>query len=71
MGNDKNAILLVLLLGFLVCCHGSRPMQSFSAKPKSGRVGSFLGYLPKATPIPPSGPSRQHNGVGLQSRSSP
>ncbi|CAN1234950.1 Protein IDA-LIKE 4 [Linum perenne] len=28
---------------------------------------TFMGFLPKGMPIPPSAPSRKHNGIGLQS----
>ncbi|KAK7283580.1 hypothetical protein RIF29_13183 [Crotalaria pallida] len=58
--------LLVLLM--LIClvgsCYGSRQSQVFNVKPKSqASPQNFLGYLPKAMPIQPSGPSRKHNGI--------
>ncbi|KAG4984106.1 hypothetical protein JHK82_028941 [Glycine max] len=42
--------------------------QVFKVQPKGEAFPpSFFGFLPKAMPIPPSGPSRKHNGIGLQS----
>ncbi|BFG40707.1 hypothetical protein Pyn_20184 [Prunus yedoensis var. nudiflora] len=70
------ALRLLLLLIFLVGhTQSSRTLQSqvFKVmKPNSDHnphEGSFFAFLPKASPIPPSGPSKEHNGVGLQSSS--
>ncbi|KAF6154891.1 hypothetical protein GIB67_018328 [Kingdonia uniflora] len=38
--------------------------------PRYQNPGLYFGFLPKAMPIPPSGPSKQHNSIGLQSRQS-
>jgi len=36
-------------------------------KPKfQGSHQNFSGFLPKAMPLPPSGPSKQHNSIQLQ-----
>ncbi|KAK8966810.1 Protein IDA [Platanthera guangdongensis] len=51
-------------------CHSMRNVRDFSSRrqPELPRNPSlFFGFLPKAMPIPPSGPSKQHNSVGLQS----
>ncbi|KAG6626039.1 hypothetical protein I3843_15G017200 [Carya illinoinensis] len=47
--------------------------QVFKVKPRpQNPPQEFLGFLPKAWPIPPSGPSKKHNSIGLQSsRGSP
>ncbi|CAL9149977.1 unnamed protein product [Musa hybrid cultivar] len=60
-------LLLLLLLLFSCCCHGAREMQVFKKKPSAGRrnSGYFTGFMPKATPIPPSAPSKHHNSIGL------
>ncbi|KAL5555670.1 hypothetical protein UlMin_037906 [Ulmus minor] len=74
MGSTKRPVILLLSL-FIVFffifghCHGSRTTQVFKFKPSSQLSGHFLGFLPKR-PIPYSGPSRKHNDIGLQSRSS-
>nr|DAD39999.1 TPA_asm: hypothetical protein HUJ06_014322 [Nelumbo nucifera] len=61
--------LLVFIL-FAGQCQGSSNTQVFQ-KPRSQIQGYFFGFLPKAMPIPPSGPSKQHNNIGLQNRQSP
>ncbi|RRT77208.1 hypothetical protein B296_00012433 [Ensete ventricosum] len=60
-------LLLLLLLRFSCCCHGAREMQVFKKKPSAERrnSGYFTGFLPKATPVPPSAPSKHHNSIGL------
>ncbi|KAL5173618.1 hypothetical protein HKD37_16G046134 [Glycine soja] len=47
--------------------YGSRHTQVFNIQPKSqGLHQNFFGFLPKAMPLPPSGPSKQHNSIQLQ-----
>ncbi|KAK7279855.1 hypothetical protein RJT34_24914 [Clitoria ternatea] len=66
-------VLLVLLLLFLMYfvghIYGSRHTHVFKVQPKpqANLPSNFFGFLPKAMPIPPSGPSRKHNNIGLQS----
>ncbi|RDX65594.1 hypothetical protein CR513_55738, partial [Mucuna pruriens] len=56
--------LLIYLVGASYC---SRHSQVFNIQPKSkGLPQNFFGFLPKAMPLPPSGPSRQHNSIQLQ-----
>ncbi|KAG8064448.1 hypothetical protein GUJ93_ZPchr0004g38210 [Zizania palustris] len=63
--------LLVLVLLHMVAssCQASRgSMQTFKGRPlESGASNHFLGFLPRGT-VPPSGPSRHHNSVGLESQ---
>ncbi|KAG2572068.1 protein IDA-LIKE 2-like [Panicum virgatum] len=63
--------LLLLLVALLPsCCQASRGrVQPFEGRPLEGAAPSsfFLGFLPRR-PVPPSGPSRQHNSVGLESQ---
>ncbi|CAD6263771.1 unnamed protein product [Miscanthus lutarioriparius] len=62
--------LLVLLLMLLpTSCQASRGgMQPFKGRPlEGGASNNFFGFLPRR-PIPPSGPSRQHNSVGIESQ---
>ncbi|KAM0939751.1 putative protein IDA [Dioscorea sansibarensis] len=68
----KVSWIVVLVLVMAKCCHGSRnSMQGFHLKPEAMRnPGYFFGFLPKAMPIPPSAPSKQHNSFGLDSSSS-
>ncbi|KAL3728918.1 hypothetical protein ACJRO7_033496 [Eucalyptus globulus] len=65
---------LYLFILFVAHCHGSRSTQhAFKIKPKQPHdngIGHFLGFLPRHFPIPASGPSRKHNDIGLQSRTS-
>ncbi|KAG2663124.1 hypothetical protein I3843_16G014700 [Carya illinoinensis] len=77
MGKGNQVLLLCLLLMLTVVVsqtHGARHSQVFKVKPRSQNSThhDFLGFLPKAWPIPPSGPSKKHNSIGLQSsRGSP
>ncbi|PKU70305.1 Protein IDA-LIKE 2 [Dendrobium catenatum] len=62
--------LLLLLLAASSLCSGARKVQDFNnLQPGSSQRNPslFFGFLPRAMPIPPSGPSKQHNSVGLQS----
>ncbi|XVE55185.1 hypothetical protein DITRI_Ditri03aG0139200 [Diplodiscus trichospermus] len=64
-------LLLLLFIYLLGQAHGSSPRYSHMLKvkkPKSHQSSprSFLGALPKTIPIPPSGPSKKHNDIGLQ-----
>ncbi|KAL4352691.1 hypothetical protein GQ457_06G034740 [Hibiscus cannabinus] len=66
----------VLLLWFLLLftpavCHCRLSTDVFKVEPKSQFKGHFLGFLPRRSPIPASGPSRKHNELGLQSWRSP
>lgn len=65
---SKSSIVVFLLLCFVSsCCHGSRDvMRDFYAEQAvpAREFGSFLGFLPKGAPIPPSGPSKRHNPIG-------
>jgi hypothetical protein len=66
-------VLLFLLLLLVVpsCCQASRGMQPFKGKPLDrGTANHFLGFLPRG-PVPPSGPSRQHNSIGAEDQSHP
>jgi len=68
-------VLLLLLLLLLAvapsCCQATRGMQPFKGKPLGrGTANHFLGFLPRG-PVPPSGPSRQHNSIGAQDQSHP
>ncbi|KAE9617419.1 hypothetical protein Lal_00034754 [Lupinus albus] len=60
--------LMFLLLNRVGSCYGSSQTQVFfNVKTKSqGLPQSFYGYLPKAMPIPHSGPSRKHNGIEIE-----
>ncbi|KAH1059342.1 hypothetical protein AAZX31_02G079200 [Glycine max] len=60
-------MLLFLLIHFVGTSYGSRHTQVFKMKPKfQGSHQNFSGFLPKAMPLPPSGPSKQHNSIQLQ-----
>ncbi|CAL0302970.1 unnamed protein product [Lupinus luteus] len=59
--------LMLLLIYWVGSCYGSSQTQVFNVKPKSqGLPQSFYSYLPKAMPIPSSGPSRKHNGIEIE-----
>ncbi|ESW15514.1 hypothetical protein PHAVU_007G078400 [Phaseolus vulgaris] len=62
-------MLMLLVIYFVGHSYGSRyTHQVFKVQPKGEALPpNFFGFLPKAMPIPPSGPSRKHNGIGLQS----
>lgn len=62
-------VLILWLIYFVGHSYGARHShQVFKVQPKGEAFPpSFFGFLPKAMPIPPSGPSRKHNGIGLQS----
>ncbi|XWS24994.1 hypothetical protein CRYUN_Cryun27aG0032400 [Craigia yunnanensis] len=76
MGSRKRLVLVLWLLLLLFMflfgrAHdsSSRYSHMFKVNPKSHQNSprSFFGALPKAMPIPPSGPSKKHNDIGLQS----
>ncbi|KAJ0976526.1 hypothetical protein J5N97_012000 [Dioscorea zingiberensis] len=73
LGKLKFALVFLAVLVMATCCHGSRKsIQGFQVKPDAMRnPGYFLGFLPKAMPIPPSAPSKQHNSFGLDSGGAP
>ncbi|KAK7343724.1 hypothetical protein VNO77_12712 [Canavalia gladiata] len=62
-------VLLLLFIYFVGHSYGSRHThQVYKVQPKAKALPpTFFGFLPKAMPIPPSGPSRKHNSFGLQS----
>ncbi|PKA61539.1 Protein IDA-like 2 [Apostasia shenzhenica] len=66
---SKRLLLLLLLLLLLpLLTAGVRNVQVLnSRRPANPQI--FNGFLPRAMPIPPSGPSKQHNSVGLESDS--
>ncbi|XVF39111.1 hypothetical protein PTKIN_Ptkin01aG0009100 [Pterospermum kingtungense] len=75
MGSRKllALVLWLLLLVFLVLLgeaqgSSSRYSHRFKVHPKSHHNSprSIVGALPKGMPIPPSAPSKKHNGIGLQ-----
>ncbi|CAL5027573.1 unnamed protein product [Urochloa decumbens] len=62
------SLLLLLLVLLPSSCQASRGLQPFKGRPlEGGAPNNFLGFLPRG-PVPPSGPSRQHNSVGLESQ---
>ncbi|RLM78721.1 protein IDA-LIKE 2-like [Panicum miliaceum] len=64
-------LLLLLLVVAPSCCQATRGMQPFKGKPLDrGTANHFLGFLPRG-PVPPSGPSQQHNSIGAQDQSHP
>ncbi|CAD5178591.1 unnamed protein product [Musa acuminata subsp. malaccensis] len=66
------ARLLLILLLLVSCCHGSRDIEVYKERYGGMRnPGYFMGFLPRGVPIPPSGPSRQHNSIGLQRKAPP
>ncbi|GMY29386.1 Protein IDA-LIKE 2 [Fagus crenata] len=71
MGKSRLGLALGLLLMLTVMVmqtHGASHSHVFKMIPTSqNSPHNFVGFLPKATPIPPSGPSRKHNNIGLQS----
>ncbi|KAJ6930792.1 hypothetical protein NC652_014342 [Populus alba x Populus x berolinensis] len=76
MGRRSHLVLaLWLLLITSSASHtcGARQSQIFKMmKPNSqnSSPSTFMGFLPKGIPIPPSGPSKRHNDIGLQSSKS-
>ncbi|KAL2324610.1 hypothetical protein Fmac_023668 [Flemingia macrophylla] len=61
-------LLMLMLIYFVGHSYGSRHTQVFKVHPKDKALPpNIFGFLPKAVPIPPSGPSRKHNSIGLQS----
>ncbi|PIM98563.1 hypothetical protein CDL12_28952 [Handroanthus impetiginosus] len=69
----KPQILLIFLMFLIICTcdHAScaRHTQFFKVKPliRNTPNSTYFGFLPKGVPIPPSGPSRRHNGFGVES----
>ncbi|CAL9060604.1 unnamed protein product [Musa banksii] len=70
---SKGSISLVILILFLVsCCDGSRTMHAWYQNPAGKKKsGGFFEFLPRAMPIPPSGPSKRHNSIGLHGQTTP
>ncbi|XVE60156.1 hypothetical protein DITRI_Ditri05aG0105100 [Diplodiscus trichospermus] len=62
-------LLFIFLFGQAYYGSSSRYSHIFKVNPKSHQNSprSFFGALPKTMPIPPSGPSKKHNDIGLQS----
>ena len=64
------ALCLLLLAPFVCTTYGSRQTKIFKMiEPNSqnSSPGTFSGFFPKGMPIPPSGPSKKHYDIGLQS----
>ncbi|URE18053.1 hypothetical protein MUK42_35491 [Musa troglodytarum] len=70
---SKGSISLVILILFLVsCCDGSRTMHAWYQNPAGKKKsGGFFEFMPRAMPIPPSGPSKRHNSIGLHGQTTP
>ncbi|KAJ8470365.1 hypothetical protein OPV22_024708 [Ensete ventricosum] len=70
---SKGSISLVILILLLVsCCDGSRTMHAWYQTPAGKKKsGGFFEFLPRAMPIPPSGPSKRHNSIGLHGQTTP
>ncbi|PIN02930.1 hypothetical protein CDL12_24560 [Handroanthus impetiginosus] len=68
-------ILLALSFIFLHNGHATKAThtQFVKIKPKTHTAPytKYFGSLPKGVPIPPSGPSRRHNGIVLQGGGGP
>ncbi|KAG6774316.1 hypothetical protein POTOM_021669 [Populus tomentosa] len=63
------ALWLLLITSSASHTYGARQSQIFKMmKPnsQSSSPSTFMGFLPKGIPIPPSGPSKRHNDIGLQ-----
>ncbi|KAF8026476.1 hypothetical protein BT93_F3069 [Corymbia citriodora subsp. variegata] len=62
----------LLILTLVVCeAQASRNIQDVRLKTKHPKQKSFsphrfTGFLPRGTPVPPSGPSKEHNSLGPQ-----
>lgn len=66
------ALLLLLFLLFVSCSHGSSDSKGLRVRSIAKRTpGYLMGFLPRGVPIPPSGPSRKHNSIGLQNKAQP
>ncbi|KAG5246034.1 Protein IDA [Salix suchowensis] len=75
MSRSHLALVLWLLLITSSVGHiyGARQSQIFKMiKPSSqnSSPSTFMGFLPKGMPVPPSGPSKRHNGIGIKSSNS-
>ncbi|XAR49639.1 hypothetical protein NMG60_11032904 [Bertholletia excelsa] len=63
-------LVLVIYTSLFVHAHGIRhtqPLKIQSARHHNSPKSSFAGCMPKASPIPPSGPSKRHNNIGTLS----
>ncbi|KAH0453539.1 hypothetical protein IEQ34_017863 [Dendrobium chrysotoxum] len=61
--------LLLLLSGSLHSQASKNAKDMKSQEPEASRNHHlYFGFLERAMPVPPSGPSKQHNSVGLQNR---
>ncbi|KAI5597416.1 hypothetical protein POPTR_002G070401v4 [Populus trichocarpa] len=72
MGRSHLVLVLWLLLLAPFVSHtcGSRQTKIFKMIEPSSQnssPGTFSGFFPKGMPIPPSGPSKKHNDIGLRS----
>ncbi|KAG6475776.1 hypothetical protein ZIOFF_065005 [Zingiber officinale] len=66
------AALLLLLLLFVSCSHGSSDRRGLRVSSIAKKNPGYLtGFLPRGVPIPPSGPSKKHNSIGLQNKATP
>ncbi|KAH6782528.1 hypothetical protein C2S53_004066 [Perilla frutescens var. hirtella] len=74
MGKGQQLIPILLVLCIFLFssngANGGRHTQFMKVKPPSraspSSADTFYGFLPKGVPIPPSGPSRRHNSIGLE-----
>ncbi|KAF7001748.1 hypothetical protein CFC21_017355 [Triticum aestivum] len=61
-------LLILLAMASSSSCEASRGMQPFRGRPlERGAANHFFGFLPRGS-VTPSGPSRKHNAVGLDSQ---
>ncbi|KAL2232250.1 UNVERIFIED_CONTAM: Protein IDA-LIKE 2 [Sesamum indicum] len=73
MGNRPQILPILILFLFIFACdhaNGARHTQFLKVKPQTHKspASDFFGFLPKGVPIPPSGPSNRHNGIGVEGR---
>lgn len=72
-------VTLLLLLAMAACCcssasrlmHGPVDQYSMAVRRTAKPSAAFSGFFPKAMPIPPSGPSKKHNSIGLRWQRAP
>ncbi|KAH7685522.1 hypothetical protein IHE45_04G044700 [Dioscorea alata] len=68
----KASVLLMVLFHLFLFCNGSRehigviPTMKLPPSSHKDTSGFHFVTLPRAVPIPPSGPSRRHNSIGLK-----
>ncbi|PKU77074.1 Protein IDA-LIKE 2 [Dendrobium catenatum] len=64
------ALVFLLLLASSLHSQALKNVKDMkNQEPEASRnLHLYFGFLERAMPIPPSGPSKQHNSVGLQNR---